>query len=165
MSDTNFIRLCSKQPLRVIREAAKSVTDFNMTDKNGFTPLYAALNNANVVAFLIKKGADVNYIRPGGYSPLFCGYKSGEYKKILILFLNAGFNPNVTNHNNDTLLSIFTQASNITLCRILFKYSNVPIDLDIMNRFGETVPSIIMNSKSPALQKLLSRHIKTEIHD
>jgi len=158
VNSAQFISLCSTAPLSVIKEAAHSIADFNATDSNGFTPLYAALGRKDhiVVRFLIKKGANVNYVRPGGYSPMFYGYRRVEYQMILISFLYAGYNPNVVNKNNETLMHIFSRRSLVMLCRVIFLYSKVPIDLEAKDNKGDTIPDIIMAGDSKDLQQLLA---------
>lgn len=165
MSQETFIELCGHRPLRLVRAAAKEIPDFaTCVDSNGFSALHASLGgDSQVTLFLIQNGADVNYVRPGGYHPLFYDYKSiYRYRKNLLLFLEAGFDPNVVNTLGETLLHIFARKKIVSLCRLIFTFSKVPVSVFTPDSTSETVADIITEGQSPELLRLLERHIKAD---
>lgn len=160
-----FIELCGHRPLRLVRAAAKGIPNFaTCVDKNGFSALHASLGgDTQVTLFLIQHSADVNYVRPGGYHPLFYDYKSiYRYRKNLLLFLAAGFDPNVINAQGDTLLHIFARRKVVSLCRLIFTFSKVPVRVDIPGANSETVADIITAWDIPELVRLLERNTKND---
>lgn len=167
MTPEKFIKLCAHSSLRLVRPAAEDLGDTAVTcvDSNGFTALHASLGgDSQVTLFLIQHSADVNYVRPGGYHPLFNDYKSiYRYRKNLLLFLTHGFDPNVVNQKGETLLHIFTRRGYVSLCRIVFKYSTVPVRTDIPDKMSETVADIISAGDVPDLVRLLSKNTKAEL--
>ncbi|NWR55509.1 ASB18 protein, partial [Bucorvus abyssinicus] len=102
--ETALSVLCSQTPgagegcLQLCRLLAAHGADINTQDETQRSPLHKACGaaNADVVHFLLRRGADVNAIDYGGVSPLGCVLQSATCKRdlrphlIVQLLLNHG---------------------------------------------------------------------------
>jgi uncharacterized protein len=82
--------------------------DINSRDKRGFTPLmYAAANDrVETIAFLVRRGADVNARSDIGETAVICAIRYGRGKpETLKALIDAGADVNVVMSDGGTALS------------------------------------------------------------
>jgi ankyrin repeat protein len=87
----SLIRAAKRGDLVALREAIRPDTNLNVTDSQGWTPLFHAAHQGSIEALklLIQAGADVNHGKETGFTALFSAVMSGHVEAVHIL-LNAG---------------------------------------------------------------------------
>jgi hypothetical protein len=87
----SLIRAAKRGDLVALQEAIRSNADLNVTDSQGWTPLFHAAGQGSIEALklLIQAGADVNHGKKTGFTALFSAVMSGRVEAVQIL-LNAG---------------------------------------------------------------------------
>jgi ankyrin repeat protein len=91
--------------MRVVEHLVMSRAEINAISRNSLKnqPLHAATvsNRTDVARFLLKKGADVNFVQHGGIAPLHAAAHNGNDVLVKIL-LAHGANPNTKDDKGET---------------------------------------------------------------
>lgn len=77
--------------------------NINLPDEKDYTPLMKAVYDIDLVKFLVKKGADINYKTNDGVTPLFSAVDSGNIETV-DYFLSIKANVNDRLHDGTTAL-------------------------------------------------------------
>lgn len=94
----------------------------NPNNYNEISPLTAAaaMNNQELVLYLLQKGADVNWQTHDGYFALYFAAANGFDKMVQIL-LRAGANTHLKNRFNYTALSVALMKQQDSTVRLLLQ--------------------------------------------
>jgi ankyrin repeat protein len=98
--------------------------DVNTANNNGFTPLFVAIEKGNpeLVALLLKNGADVNAIHKNGwFTPLFSAVEQGT-PEIVALLLKHGADVHAVDQNEFTPLFNAVHKGNSEIVALLIKH-------------------------------------------
>lgn len=101
----NFI---IKQDLVSLEESLTQVSDINsLADEDGMTPLMLAclLRDIKTAAFLVSRGAGLNFQDKDGFSPLMWAAQDG-YLEIVDLLLSHGADPALESHQGWSALDL-----------------------------------------------------------
>jgi len=103
----------------------------NEINQQGFSSLILACYNGNIdmVVFLIKNNANLNYLSPEG-TALMAAIVKGNFKMTEFLLQN-GANPNLTNEAGISSLMYAVQFKNIPIIKLLLQYNVNKMLLDI----------------------------------
>lgn len=99
-----------------------TLSDINVTDSYGNTPLHRAVRDGNMelVELLLNAGADVNAANHGGDTPLHIVANNEGGVTFIEALLNAGAEVNVANNLGHTPLYISARPHNVEgMCRLL----------------------------------------------
>jgi hypothetical protein len=90
--------------------------DLEVTDQDGFTPIYSACNrnNPELAKLLLEHGANPNVATKDGFTPIFkaCSGKNPELAKLL---LEYGANPNVVTKHGFTPIDCNSSVEKLLL--------------------------------------------------
>lgn len=111
--------------------------DVNTANNNGFTPLFVAIEKGNpeLVALLLKNGADVNAIhKDGWFTPLFSAVEQGN-PEIVALLLKHGADVHAVDQNEFTPLFNAVHKGNSEIVALLIKHG---ADVNAGDKFSLT---------------------------
>jgi len=142
-----FLIAAKNAPLEVVTYLSKYVKNYNLKNKNSVSALANAVNrnSVDVVAFLLKKGADINTVDIEGnslsYSLInnFKKDKTANFEEKLSLLEKNGFVINQLQNKGNTLLHIATERNNLPLLKRLATFK---IDVNTKNKDGLTALQI-----------------------
>lgn len=112
----------------------------------------ASGGSAEVVALLLKRGADVKQRgRLTGRTALFDAAKREELE-IATLLLDAGADPQAQNHAGETALQVAALAQRSAMVRLLISRGADPMS---RNKKGQTVAEAVEGQTTPEILRLL----------
>jgi ankyrin repeat protein len=110
----DFLDLCAQGDIEAVRAALTSGVDLQLTDKNGLTPLKAAVAHNpdyRVVQVLMDNGADIYGIyNSRDYSLLHLAASKNPSEGMTRFLLSQGFNPNKNNGADSFCPALFAAA-------------------------------------------------------
>jgi len=128
----------------------------NAFSEHGFTPLGMATHfgNAEIVRYLLLKGADVNLSSQNGYHvyPLHAAVNA-NLDEIAKMLVEAGAEVNVLQSSRTTPLHTAAQNGNIEMLILLLEHGAL---VDIKNDFGKTASDLALEKGFIEIAKILS---------
>jgi hypothetical protein len=160
---------CSAEVIQTYLEREKEIdVDIDKRSPLFGAPLYnaAATNNADVVKFLLEKGADINATGGRWYTPLHASvaYPTGNESLNVLLAAGADINAQPSYNINDgrTPLITASHARNTEAVSILLALNN--IDVTILAMSDESIAHYIARAGDAAnLRLLLELHPNIDI--
>ena len=129
----------------------KSVSDINIQNVNGWTPIYQSIisNNLEALYELLKLGANPDIPNNLGETPLYLSVDNNNYDALIIL-LQYNANCNIAKKNGNTPLHLAIKKNNTSFISALLRnnadpnivnklYSQTPMHLAIINKVEENV--------------------------
>ena len=141
ISDEEFNKFCENRPVQDIVEAINSGCNVNLKDKNSETLLMKAVwrNDIDIVAVLIKAGADVNSRDNRGNTALMYTYSNNNKPnniEIIALLLKAGADINAKNDFGETAL---TNAAKFCLnSDVIIALLKAGADVNVKDKYART---------------------------
>jgi ankyrin repeat protein len=131
----------------------------NVVDNRGMTPLHLVVEKKSdsqkeIVAQLLKNGADVNKKDKTGRTPLFYAVEKQCYEVIGML-LESGANVMITDDSGDTPLHAAVRAGDSKAAQLLIDHG---ADVNAKNGTGQTPVNYAVVYEKPALNALLREH-------
>ena len=129
----------------------KSLSDINIQNVNGWTPIYQSIisNNLEALYELLKLGANPDIPNNLGETPLYLSVDHNNSDALIIL-LQYNANSNIAKKNGNTPLHLAIKKNNISFISALLRnnadpnianklYSQTPMHLAIINKFEENI--------------------------
>ena len=150
----------NKDPLPILKFLKDAGLDFNLTDNDGRTVLFYALQsdqcNEKCLNYILDHGARVDVRDKKGNTPLHIAarYSNASKMKLLLERVNS---VNEKNKNGDTPLHVAVQRSSVKIVELLLnKGANV---LEKNNK-GKTPLDFAISQDDKTIVYLLLRHVK-----
>ena len=151
--DKTVFDIARKGTLSEIQDIYKQNPEvINSVDENNSTPLILACyrGNIEVAKFLIKYVKDINYGSDMGTALMASTYKNQN--QLVKLLLESKANPNTTDANGTTALSLAVQFKNVELVKLLLKFN---ADKTLKDNKGKTAFEYAVFSNNEEIINLL----------
>lgn len=150
---------CSYGNLGLVKLLVKRGANFNVKDKNLWTPLMYALfkEKKKTAKYLIYCGADLNAQTKSGNTALIIATTNYRCFSCIRLLLRRGADPNLQNKAGNTALFYAADSGFFDVVKLLVKYG---INVNIKNKAGETALCYSENYLvgDPRIKKFLLAH-------
>jgi ankyrin repeat protein len=155
ISDSEFVELCKNGSLQQINDAIEYRANVNARDR-GWTPLMAAARenpDPEVIAVLIKAGADVNAANISGRTPLILAAGNSPNIDVIKILIDKGADVNPKTEGNTPLMAAAIDNTNPEAITALV---NAGADVNATNSLGRT-PLLLAakNNSNPEVVKAL----------
>ena len=129
----------------------ESLSDINIQNSNGWTPIYQSIisNNLEALYELLKLGANPDIPNNLGETPLYLSVDNNNYDALIIL-LQYNANCNIAKNNGNTPLHLATKKNQTNFMSALLRnnadpnivnklYSQSPMHLAVINKVDENI--------------------------
>ncbi|XP_075235268.1 uncharacterized protein LOC142332614 [Lycorma delicatula] len=160
-ADINFLDGIGNTPLslavgtgkdvKFIEELIKLGADVNKTIRDRLTPLHCASQDKDVVALLIKHGADINAKDVHGRTILLSALQFKRKDEFILELINLGADIKVVDIDGNTVVH-YVQSANL-----IHKFVSMGIPINVKNNKGQTPLMTAVRFGDPELVKVLLR--------
>src|SRR3989338_426296 len=135
MGKTSLVSLCERGAMADIQKLVEGGVDIDGQEGEfKYTALHMAAKagRADVVEYLLEKGAKPGPVLSYGYTPLHCAAKGDHYEAALAL-LDAKVDINATDDMHDTALHVACRSGSMDVALLLIEFG---ADMELTERYG-----------------------------